>query len=129
MTDCTHIHHSPTLRRLLGPAAVPTDRTHHLRWSRGVLLGLAAGNVLGLRGEGAWYDEISDRYPAGHIAPDPREKERPMDDDLAQAVEVAETLCAESEGMWYYNTNPAPTCQGKFRPMDDDPSQAVEVKQ
>ncbi len=97
MTDSTHIHHTPTLRRLLRTAAVPTDFEHHQRWSSGVLLGLAAGNVLGLRGEGAWYDEIPNRYPGGIIAPNPREKERPMDDDLAQAVELLLTLLAEGD--------------------------------
>ena len=97
MTDCTHIHHSPTLRRLLGTAVAFPDPTHHQRWSSGVLLGLAAGNVLGLRGEGAWYDEIPARYPGGVIAPDPQEKERPMDDDLAQAVELALALLAKGD--------------------------------
>lgn len=43
MTDRPYIHHSPTLRRLLGTAGVFPDREHHQRWSSGVLLGLAAG--------------------------------------------------------------------------------------
>lgn len=94
MTDSTYIHRTPTLRRLLRTAAVPTDLEHHQKWSSGVLLGLAAGNVLGLRGEGAWYDEIPDRYPDDIIAPDPQEKERLMDDDLAQTVELALALLA-----------------------------------
>ena len=97
MTDFAHIHHTPTLLHLLRTDAAPPDMEYRLVRSSGVLLGLAAGNVLGLRGEGAWYYEIPDRYPAGHIAPDPREKEYPMDDDLAQAVEVAGTLLAEGD--------------------------------
>ena len=97
MNDFAHIHHTPTLLHLLRTVAVPPDMEHRLVRSSGVLLGLAAGNVLGLRGEGAWYYEIPDRYPAGHIAPDPREKEHPMDDDLAQAMELAGTLLAEGD--------------------------------
>ena len=69
-------------------AATLTDR------SRGVLLGLAAGNVLGLAAEGAWFTAIDRRYPDGVRDVDPREAHRPMDDDLAQAVELAESLLA-----------------------------------
>ena len=97
MTDCAHIHHTPTLLRALRTAAVPPDPALRQARSRGVLLGLAAGNVLGLRGEGLWYYEMPHRYPAGVIAPNPQEKYRPMDDDLAQAVALGETLHAGGE--------------------------------
>ena len=43
MTDSPYIHHSPTLRRLLGTAVVFPDLEHHQQWSSGMLLGLATG--------------------------------------------------------------------------------------
>ena len=43
MTESPYIHHSPTLRCLLGPAVVFPDLEPHQRGSSGVLLGLAAG--------------------------------------------------------------------------------------
>ncbi|MCY3568431.1 MAG: ADP-ribosylglycohydrolase family protein [Chloroflexi bacterium] len=58
----------------------------------GVLLGLAAGNLLGLPVEGVGRDTIRSRYPQGIREIDPREVRRPMDDDLAQAVDLAEAL-------------------------------------
>ena len=62
--------------------------------SRGVLLGLAAGNLLGLPVEGDRYQDIAARYPEGISEIDPREATRPMDDDLAQAVDLGEALLA-----------------------------------
>lgn len=87
---------APALARMLtdaiatpdADAAMLTDR------SRGVLLGLAAGNVLGLAAEGAWFTAIDRMYPDGVRDVDPREAHRPMDDDLAQAVDLAESLLA-----------------------------------
>ncbi|MCE2499820.1 MAG: ADP-ribosylglycohydrolase family protein [Dehalococcoidia bacterium] len=59
---------------------------------RGVLLGLAAGNLLGLPVEGAWHHDIAATYPDGLTEIDPREANLPMDDDLAQAVDLGEAL-------------------------------------
>ena len=60
--------------------------------ARGVMLGLAAGNLLGLPVEGWGYGEIERGYPDGVLDIDPREAYRLMDDDLAQAVELGEAL-------------------------------------
>ena len=60
--------------------------------ARGVMLGLAAGNLLGLPVEGWWYGDIEREYPDGVLDIDPREAYRLMDDDLAQAVELGEAL-------------------------------------
>ena len=60
--------------------------------ARGVMLGLAVGNLLGLPMEGDSYRSIERRYPQGILDIDPLEAHRPMDDDLAQAVELGEAL-------------------------------------
>ena len=73
--------------------------------------------MLGLRGEGAWYDEIPARYPGGVIAPDPQEKERPMDDDLAQAVELALALLAKGDVVRAFAPAPG-TLAAQERPRD-----------
>jgi len=65
--------------------------------ARGVLLGLAAGNLLGLPVEGVDRDTIEDRFPQGIREIDPREVRRPMDDDLAQAVDLAEALAHDPD--------------------------------
>ena len=62
------------------------DRAH------GTMLGLAIGNLLGIPMEGRWYYEIDRRYPQGVLYIDQHEVHRPMDDDLAQAVDLAEAL-------------------------------------
>lgn len=92
LIDSTLIRHAPSLLRVLRTGTAPPDPAWRHDRSRGVLLGLAVGNILGLRGEGLWYYEIPGRYPGGVIAPNPKEQHRPMDDDLAQAVELSETL-------------------------------------
>ena len=86
------ITHAPNLAALL-PAGndfppVLTDR------ARGALLGLACGNLLGLPVEGWSRNAIARRYPGGVTDIDPAEKFRPMDDDLAQAVELGSALLA-----------------------------------
>ncbi len=58
----------------------------------GVLLGLAVGNLLGLPVEGWSRNSIAREYPNGVTEIDPQEKLSPMDDDLAQAVELGESL-------------------------------------
>ncbi|MDE2788545.1 MAG: ADP-ribosylglycohydrolase family protein [Chloroflexota bacterium] len=60
--------------------------------ARGVLLGLACGNLLGLPVEGRWHYDIAYRYPQGVLFIDPHERDRDLDDDLAQAVELAEAF-------------------------------------
>ena len=62
--------------------------------ARGTLLGLAVGNLLGIPVEGWPYDRVADRHPNGLTEIDPREVDLPMDDDLAQAVDLGEALLA-----------------------------------
>src|SRR2546422_1006317 len=59
---------------------------------RGTLLGLAVGNTLGLPVESWPSREIRRRYPKGIREIDPLELELPWDDDLAQAVILAEAI-------------------------------------
>ena len=68
----------------------PDDRVRDR--ARGTLLGLAVGNLLGLPVEGWPYDEIAERHPHGLTEIDPREAARPMDDDLAQAMDLGDSL-------------------------------------
>ena len=65
--------------------------------ARGAMLGLAVGNLLGLIGENQWYSDLERMYPDGAIDIDPREANRPMDDDLAQAVDLGEALRGEGD--------------------------------
>ena len=53
------------------------------------------GNLLGLPVEGANRSTIQRAYPDGLREIDPRERHRPMDDDLAQAVDLAEALAQD----------------------------------
>ena len=62
--------------------------------ARGVLVGLAVGNLLGLPVEGERHDWIAASYPDGLTEIDPRETQRPMDDDLAQAVDLGQAMLA-----------------------------------
>jgi len=64
---------------------------------RGVLLGLGVGNGLGLPVEGGSQQSIRRAYPRGVTEIDPEESRRPWDDDLAQAVILAEVLCETPE--------------------------------
>ncbi len=57
--------------------------------ARGAILGLAVGNLLGLPVEGWSAARISQSFPNGLTQIDPLERSRPMDDDLAQAVDLA----------------------------------------
>ncbi len=63
----------------------------------GVMLGLAVGNLLGLEDEGSWYWQIDEKYPGGITEIDRRELHRPLDDDLAQAVELADAILSDDE--------------------------------
>ena len=60
---------------------------------QGVMLGLAAGNALGLPVEGSSAHAIRRRFPNGVTDVDSAERDRPLDDDVAQAVILAEVLC------------------------------------
>ena len=85
---------APHLAELLSSAqAAPLDPDR----ARGVLLGLAVGNLLGLPIEGASQSSIRRSYPEGVTEINPKERQRPMDDDLAQAVDLAEALAYDSD--------------------------------
>lgn len=56
------------------------------------MLGLAVGNLLGLPMEGWSFREIDRWYPDGVRDIDAGEAHMPMDDDLAQAVDLGEAL-------------------------------------
>ena len=64
--------------------------------ARGVLLGLAAGNLLGLEVEGMSAREIAERFPGGVRGIDRRELDRPLDDDLAQALDLGKALLGDA---------------------------------
>lgn len=88
------VRRAPHLAELIGSQRdTPLDRD----CARGVLLGLAVGNLLGLPVEGASRPAIQRAYPEGLREIDPREGHRPMDDDLAQAVELAEALAHDPD--------------------------------
>ena len=81
-----------TARWIASSAAVRPLRDAMVDRARGTLLGLAVGNLLGLPVEGDRHDWIADDYPDGLTEIDSREADRPMDDDLAQAVDLGEAL-------------------------------------
>lgn len=92
--DSGLVGHAPHLAKLIATSTsgpIEPDR------ARGVLLGLAAGNLLGLPVEGVGRDTTRSRYPEGILEIDPREVRRPMDDDLAQAVDLAEALAHDPD--------------------------------
>lgn len=60
--------------------------------ARGVMLGVAVGNLLGLAIEGKSASWIRERYPHGVREIQPAEMAKPLDDDPAQSVELAEAL-------------------------------------
>ena len=124
MTHTASASTAPALIRFLSAAqAAPVEPAAHRDRSRSVLLGLAVGNILGLRGEGRRSYEMPDRYPGGVIAPNPKEKDRPMDDDLAQAVELGKSLFLRTCVSLWLNTmppfpGPALTCVFALRPCE-----------
>lgn len=83
---------APAVAALIGdaPAGPPVpDR------ARGVLLGLAAGNLLGLEVEGMPARMIAEEFPDGVRDIDRYEPYRPLDDDLAQALDLGEALLGD----------------------------------
>ncbi len=93
MTDPGIVLQAPDVARFIARSAAgdPSDTALSDR-ARGVLLGLAVGNLLGLPVEGDRHDWIAASYPDGLTEIDPRQAQRPMDDDLAQAVDLGEAL-------------------------------------
>lgn len=89
-TDPNIVRSAPNVAVLLGGAVHSADQLSDR--ARGVMLGLAVGNLLGLPIEGDSYRHIQRAYPDGVRDIDHREAQRPMDDDLAQAVELGEAL-------------------------------------
>jgi ADP-ribosyl-[dinitrogen reductase] hydrolase len=80
------------LLRFLKPATQALEPEAERDRYRGALLGLAAGNALGGPVEGFSALDISSLSPDGVRDIHPREAERPWDDDVAQAIELAECL-------------------------------------
>ena len=92
------VSNTPNLDYLLVEAAKQAvDHDTLADRARGVMMGLAAGNLLGLRTEGWSHERILAEYPAGIRDIDPKELGLPMDDDLAQAIELAEALLDEGD--------------------------------
>jgi ADP-ribosyl-[dinitrogen reductase] hydrolase len=79
--------------------SVPSDdnRETLLDRFRGVMLGLAAGNALGVPVEGESAHAIRRRFSGGITEVNPQERDRSWDDDLAQAALLAETLAESDE--------------------------------
>ena len=93
MSDPNIVSHAPHTAALLSESAdASVSAETLLDRARGAMLGLAVGNLLGLPVEGASHHDIAYWYPNGLSDPDPREARSPMDDDLAQAVELGEAL-------------------------------------
>lgn len=85
---------APHLAQLIASAPPgPIDASR----ARGALLGLAVGNLLGLPIEGASKASIERAFPNGVREIDSREVSRPMDDDLAQAMDLAEALANDAD--------------------------------
>lgn len=95
MTHPEIVSQAPEVARFIAQtnAGDPSESDRSDR-ARGVLLGLAVGNLLGLPVEGDRHDRIAESYPDGLTEIDTREATRPMDDDLAQAVDLGEALLA-----------------------------------
>ncbi len=84
---------APNLERYLaGAATVGAGSAQLMDRARGIMLGVAVGNLLGLPLERPSNRRIRELYPHGVTEIDPSEMTKPMDDDLAQSVELAEAL-------------------------------------
>ena len=90
MNDPNIVTTAPTVASLLDSASCSREGLRDR--ARGAMLGLAVGNLLGLPVEGWNHREIDRSYYEGVTDIDPREALRPMDDDLAQAVDLGEAL-------------------------------------
>ena len=86
MSDPNIVTTAPSVASLLDSASGSREGLRDR--ARGAMLGLAVGNLLGLPVEGWNHREIDRSYYEGVTGIDPREAVRPMDDDLAQAVDL-----------------------------------------
>ncbi len=82
------------LLRFLQPATQPLAPEVGRNRYRGALLGLAAGNALGCPVEGFTAGQIRSLFPRGMREIPEGESDKPWDDDVAQAIELAESLLA-----------------------------------
>jgi ADP-ribosyl-[dinitrogen reductase] hydrolase len=85
------------LIRFLEPATQPLSSDAGRDRYRGTLLGLAVGNALGCQVEGQSSEAIRSRVPGGVRDIPSSESSLPWDDDVAQAMELAEELLCEGE--------------------------------
>ena len=90
MNDPSIVATAPSVASLLGSASGSREGLRDR--ARGAMLGLAVGNLLGLPVEGWRHREIDRSYYEGVTDIDSGEAVRPMDDDLAQAVDLGEAL-------------------------------------
>ena len=81
---------APAIQALLPAMLTPTELGRDR--ALGVMYGLAVGDVLGIPVEFWTAQEIDRDYPGGVVDVDPAEAQLPPDDDLAQAMAVAEAL-------------------------------------
>lgn len=92
---------SPTdttaLENIVNSTPLDDNREALLDRFRGVILGLAAGNALGLPVEGESAHAIRRHHPGGITEVSVEERDRPWDDDLAQAAVLAEVLLESEE--------------------------------
>lgn len=94
MNDPNVVAVAPNLTALLSETLPSAGSPDNADRARGTLLGLAAGNLLGLPVESTSHHRIAGRHPDGLTEIDPAEAHRRMDDDLAQAVDLGESLLA-----------------------------------
>ena len=83
---------APSVLGYLNEQHTSTTPEERLDRARGVVFGLAVGNVYGIPLEFWTHRQIAQRYPAELPEPDSAKRNRPMDDDLAQAVDLGEAL-------------------------------------
>ena len=79
-------------RYLTGASSATSGSAQLLDRARGVMLGVVVGNLLGLPIEGRSRRRIKELYPNGITEIRSSEMTKPMDDDPAQSVELAEAL-------------------------------------
>ena len=97
MTDSAIVTAAPAIAEILNAPYPPSSESEVRDRAAGAMLGLAVGNLVGLPSEFCQHDEVLDAYPNGVIEPDPEEAHRQMDDDLAQAVDIAESLLSDGD--------------------------------
>ena len=84
---------TPNLVRYLAESTATTPEGGQIiDRARGVMLGVVVGNLLGLPVEGWSVRRIQESYPTGVREIRSSELKKPMDDDPAQSVELAEAL-------------------------------------